>query len=226
MVLQTMKTFILLFLMLSNLSASAQEADSVRFRITYKAGYTYTAGDSLKGDDVMRLDIGERSSHFYSALFARQEVIRDSMNRRGSISLTMFDKATAGLGAGQMYDVFKNFPSQGRLTYTEQVIMDHFKHEEDMPQMDWTMLEGDTLIAGYKCNKAKGKLRGREWTAWFTPDIPVQDGPWKLCVLPGLILWATDTSGIFSFRCIGIERPDGASIAMKRKNTPNARRKR
>lgn len=203
--------------MLSSLSAPAQEADSVRFRVTYEADYTYTAGDSLKGDDVMHLDIGERSSHFYSKLFARQEEIRDSMNRRGSVSITMFNKATTGLEAGQMYDVFKNIPVQGRLTYMEQVLMDHFKYEEDMPQMNWTILDGDTLIAGYKCNKAKAKLRGREWTVWFTPDIPVQDGPWKLCGLPGLILWATDTSGIFSFSCIGIEQLNGVSIAMKKK---------
>lgn len=47
------------------------------------------------------------------------------------------------------------------------------------------------------------------WTAWYTLDLPYDDGPWKLCGLPGLILEAQEREGVFAFRFAGIERCDG-----------------
>ncbi len=59
-------------------------------------------------------------------------------------------------------------------------------------------------ILGYDCFKAIAPYRGRRWTAWFAPEIPVQDGPWKLCGLPGLILEAYDTNHEYSFTATGL----------------------
>ncbi len=52
---------------------------------------------------------------------------------------------------------------------------------------------------------AECDFRGRHWTAWFTDEIALSEGPWKLGGLPGLILKATDSEGHYRFTANGIE---------------------
>ena len=64
----------------------------------------------------------------------------------------------------------------------------------------------DTIIIGYPCHKAVCKFRGRTWTAWYSLDLPFDNGPWKLGGLPGLILAASESRHEFSFVATGIEQ--------------------
>ena len=74
--------------------------------------------------------------------------------------------------------------------------------------MQWEIGDSTKTILGYDCIKAHTNYHGRDWTVWFTPEIPLQEGPWKLCGLPGLILEATETSGQHSFVATGLEITD------------------
>jgi hypothetical protein len=47
---------------------------------------------------------------------------------------------------------------------------------------------------------------GKNWTAWFTDDIQIQDGPYKFSGLPGLILNIEDEKGDHAFNIIGIKK--------------------
>lgn len=86
-----------------------------------------------------------------------------------------------------------------------------------MPSIEWSMMSGDTILLGYKCEKASTRFRGKTWTAWFTPDIPISEGPWKLHGLPGLILLAEDSCGDFAFSAKAIERTQKAFSSTKKK---------
>lgn len=63
----------------------------------------------------------------------------------------------------------------------------------------WSITSEKKSIGKFKVIKAKANYLGRDWIAWFAPDIPVSMGPWKLYGLPGLILEAEDTSRKFKF---------------------------
>jgi len=66
-----------------------------------------------------------------------------------------------------------------------------YQYSEPISEMEWTIVEDSTkTILGYECFMSQSNYHGRTWTAWFTPEIPIQDGPWKLRGLPGLILQA------------------------------------
>ena len=51
----------------------------------------------------------------------------------------------------------------------------------------WQLMDEVKEISGYACRKATAYYLGRDWTAWFTEEVPSQAGPWLLWGLPGLI---------------------------------------
>lgn len=108
------------------------------------------------------------------------------------------------LSNGDFMTIFKNYPD-GRLTHTEKICEDWFRYDEDMPAFDWELTDSVVNVLGYDCMSAKCKFRGREWTVFYTEEIPLADGPWKFHGLPGLILKATDEKGHYEFECIGIK---------------------
>src|SRR5690606_38747581 len=61
---------------------------------------------------------------------------------------------------------------------------------------------------------------GRCWVAWFVPDIPIADGPYKFCGLPGLILNMEDTTGSWRFAFVGIEHVDRNAVVTYDRQTP------
>ena len=153
------------------------------------------------------LDIDGNKSHFYCPLYERQDDVIDSLLKSGYNAYEVMDEIRKQnlVGKTTPYNVFKNYPEQGKIILTD-VILKKFQYKESMPKMDWTLEETDSIIAGYHCFKATTKYRGRTWTAFYTMDILVNDGPWKLYGLPGLILYARDSKNDFSFDCIGIEK--------------------
>jgi GLPGLI family protein len=64
--------------------------------------------------------------------------------------------------------------------------------EEERPVIDWELKKETKKIGNFKAKKAIGEFRGRTYTAWYTTEIPLPYGPWKLQGLPGLILEAHD----------------------------------
>ncbi|RNI29535.1 GLPGLI family protein [Rufibacter immobilis] len=68
----------------------------------------------------------------------------------------------------------------------------NFTYQEALPEISWKISNQSKEIGGIKAIKATTKFRGRNYTAWFSPEIAVPLGPWKLQGLPGLILEAHD----------------------------------
>jgi GLPGLI family protein len=61
---------------------------------------------------------------------------------------------------------------------------------------------------GYECYKATGNFRGRNYTAFYTPKIPIADGPFKFSGLPGLILKISSDDNYTSFEATKIDLSD------------------
>ena len=202
--------FFIIAYCLTILSTQAQEVmDTVCVRVQYHARYKHTQEQKETFDDTNLLDLGRHSSRFYSQKFEQFLYMRDSVesSTQDPMDKLQFLASMYGPKKGREYEVYKHIPEKGMLTYTDVLHNDFFFcYQEAVPAFEWELAEGDTLILGYPCHKAVCQFRGRVWTAWYTLDLPFDNGPWKLGGLPGLILAASESRQEFSFVATGIEQ--------------------
>ena len=93
-----------------------------------------------------------------------------------------------------------------------------FFYEEEVFPINWEINEDTISALGYLCTKATCNFRGRIYTAWFTPDILLNDGPYKFYGLPGMILKIEDSEKLFQFEAIGLEKLKNTEILIDEKS--------
>ena len=179
-------------------------------------------------EEVYILEIGNKSSRFYSF----HEAVYDSVmsdpklseDRVQSIQLMIekfnvtgkIDRSGLGLRSGSSQNIYKNYPS-GRMTVTEVIPSSHFIYLDSINAQNWIVIDSMKTVLGYECQKAKTHFRGRYWTVWFAPEIPVSDGPWKLMGLPGLIMEAYDKNKHYRYEISGLEYSEAPIIYKENK---------
>ena len=151
--------------------------------------------------DNMLLQIGPDGLSKFSSF---RNLTVDSILMRSSKEQIAEAAMEGKLSTGEFMTIYKNFPA-GRLTHTEKICQDWFRYDEELPSLNWELTDSVSYVLGYECHAARCEFRGRVWTAFYTEDIPLSDGPWKLHGLPGLIMKACDKEGDYSFECIGIK---------------------
>jgi len=84
-----------------------------------------------------------------------------------------------------------------------------YQYEENQPILEWKLENETKDILGYSCNKATVKYRGRKYTAWYSKEIPINNGPYIFQNLPGLILDIEDSKSNFHFTAIAMDKKPG-----------------
>ncbi|WP_294243232.1 GLPGLI family protein [uncultured Chryseobacterium sp.] len=149
--------------------------------------------------EMMYLDISSKGSRYYS----RDAFIADSV-QMAKVAAMMKGVSLQSAGGGRakafvmggnnnMNKVVKEYPSFTTYLLTS-IGADRYKVKEDR-KPDWKILPDKQKIGEYNAQKATATFGGRDWIAWFTTDIPFQDGPYKFYGLPGLIVKIEDTTG-------------------------------
>jgi len=191
--------------------AKCTVVDTAMYEVSYKIVvklYTDPKYRHLGYTDVQTLLIGKRISATYSKNILKLREEAEEEMRRGAKTANDFSGITFP------EDIFKGYPSSKELTASYRLFLGagYGRYTEPKPNFGWEILPETKDILGYKCQKAKGKFRGREYIAWFSSEIPRSDGPWKFSGLPGLILAVQDTKGEFVFTCTAIENKKSTPI--------------
>ncbi|WP_312074733.1 GLPGLI family protein [Chryseobacterium sp.] len=78
-------------------------------------------------------------------------------------------------------------------------------------KMSWKIESETKKISNYTVQKATTDFGGRLWTAWFTKEIPVNEGPYKFVGLPGMILEINDSKNHYSYTLTKIVKLEKSS---------------
>ncbi|MDX8575349.1 GLPGLI family protein [Elizabethkingia sp. HX WYD] len=139
------------------------------------------------------LDVTPQGSVFYSA----KAIQRDSIMQRMRQTRTFDRNQMQDLRTAINYVVEKDYPKQD-ITLKNRIGRDQYAYTESKP-FQWKILNETAKIGEYNTQKAETQYGGRTWYAWFTTEVPFQDGPYKFSGLPGLIVKAEDSNNDYSF---------------------------
>ncbi|MCA6066534.1 GLPGLI family protein [Chryseobacterium sp. RG1] len=172
-------------------------AQNQRFIYEYKF-VTDSTDRNTTDQEIMYLDIAKKGSKFYS----QKRFAADSI-REDRIAKKMRD--FTGIDYGKIsFSVEKSYPDY-KVLFFNQLDVDYYK-VKDQRKLDWKILPEKEKIGEFNAQKASVNFAGRKWTAWFVPDLPIQDGPYKFYGLPGMIIKVEDNTQSHSFVLKGIKK--------------------
>lgn len=128
-----------------------------------------------------------------------QEAAMQAMIAQGSIDMNKLPRKKETLY------VVKSVADSTMVVYDMIGTDESVYYTEPYSEMIWEIGDNTKTVLGYECIQADTDYHGRHWTVWFTPDIPIQDGPWKFHGLPGLILEARTNEGRYGYIADGLE---------------------
>ena len=180
-----MKYILVFILFLSNICF----AQTHRFIYEYKFVADSTKSDSIIVENT-RLEIFKDHSEFLSDVNAKKDsAIATAKERKESEANIQF--------ADGRY-IGKTYKSKNLVYTIDYIGIQPFKVVRNA-KLKWSLSNEERIIEGYKCQKATINFGNRQWEAWFTEDIPIQEGPYLFSGLPGLIVKICDTTNQHSF---------------------------
>ncbi|MDE6023075.1 MAG: GLPGLI family protein [Muribaculaceae bacterium] len=225
--------FYLSFIIIIYLSFScfSQKKDDI-FRAVYNMTEIRDSINQRYSDDIINLELYPTRSFCYS----KNTWFLDSLNQQPNgdkIWDEMFIAAIKKEGVTtrsfprrkNKFEIIKNFLHNEIITY-DMLDEEYYVYPDSINSFSWTLNDTTALINGYPCASATCSYHGRNWEAWFCPDLPWQDGPWKLCGLPGLIVKAHDDNNLYSFELKEIIKiPSDQTVSPWAKNVKKTERR-
>ncbi len=162
-------------------------------RFVYQVTQTPDSTNTERKTELAYLDTDGKRSLFY----AENTLKRDSLMDRMRATKNFDREQMQNLRSNLQFTIEKDLANQN-LVYKSRIGRDQYSYNET-PAFDWKILPETVKIGDYQTQKAETKFGGRTWYAWFTQQVPFQDGPYKFSGLPGLIVKVQDDKGDYSF---------------------------
>ncbi|MDF2552414.1 MAG: hypothetical protein K0R77_1689 [Chryseobacterium sp.] len=167
--------------------------------------YKFISDSTDKADvkkEMMLLDIDKNGSSYYSQdKFVADSTSKADLEKQLKLNPNNINISRRDKPGMVSYKVTKQYPDFKTYLFTR-ISSDSYKIEEDQ-KPEWKILPDKQKIGEYNSQKATTNFGGREWTAWFSTDLPFQDGPYKFYGLPGLIVKIEDKTGSHSMTLVG-----------------------
>lgn len=194
-----LKKLLILPLILLGLMIFAQEtANRFFYELSFKP-----KKDSAKIDKVLTiLDITDNNRSVYQdyTIISQDSIMKvevEAMQKAGIVKDLSKSLKTPKISAR----IYKFYPSM-TIQYVDKIANGftpvNIGYNEDL-KFNWNILTDKQKIGQYNVQKATTLFGGKKWTAWFSTDLPFQDGPYKFFGLPGLIVKIEDDEKNYSW---------------------------
>ena len=212
------KLMLLSYLLIFGLSAECQLNDILKYTdlvCKYNLVWKFDTIKNITRDDLIILQIGKDISKSYSYYTFQSDSLSQTPNGDEVWDMLIkkaIKEAKGGIPTGVPHKrsrtfVYKNYPI-GKMTITDGISLQDYIYDDELNAQNWEILDSTKTVLDNSCQLARCSFRGRQWMAWFAPDIPISDGPWKFGGLPGLIMEVYDIGRQYNFIILGLEKKE------------------
>ena len=181
-------------------------AQNKRFIYEYKFIPDSTNLDDVK-TEMMFLDTTKDGSKYYSyTVFNSDSIMKVDLEKQLAATGSINVKSDMRKGDVR-YSVTKTYPDY-KINLHRRLGMDAYNISDDR-KINWKISSEKEKIGEWNAQKAEADFAGRHWIAWFSTEIPIQDGPYKFRGLPGLIVKIEDKTGSHKMELKGIKNITG-----------------
>lgn len=180
---------------------AAPKSMAQQYRAMYE-GQEVNLKDGAIVKDLFILHIDSKQSLFQSYYTMRRDSVKNDGIAKG---LEMYEilnnmkKYPKGLNSRVYYDRMQDLFSE--IDYG----VLYFKADDKVPTPDYRFSDSVRMVSGYASNKVTTHFLGRDWVIYYTPELPLPYGPWKINKLPGLVTEAYTIDGAYKYTLIGFE---------------------
>lgn len=176
--------------------------DTLRGEFTYRLRAKFDTRTDNRHEELFTLQVGDKRAFFASVVSLKGDSVMANSgtttnNPDGSITLGWKE----GITIPKTNFNFTIIQSNESIQYFDSVAMSLLTYKEPAIK-NWKLLNETKVINTINCKKAEVAFKGRNWIAWYSPEIPFPNGPMKFSGLPGLIIKITDDKGDFDFELV------------------------
>lgn len=196
--------FIGLILWLSSTKMTAQVSGTANYLVKYEVSFALDSTDTEnRSHEIHFLYAGSSTSYYASqGTIYRDSIFKSIQTHAGGDWRAM---------RGRMRSAFENAPSsdfspqvyknltENEIWVASRIMRDQYIYQETGTPLQWEITGESKTIGDYEAQKALTRFGGRDWTAWFTLQVPITNGPYVFDGLPGLILELSDARGDYEF---------------------------
>ncbi len=177
---------------------NGQTTNSIKVGYTFKINLSRKSiADSLEGTTHIGYLMVAPNESFFVIDSKYEEIEKPSATAGLNNSVIILDS---------MQKIYKNI-KENNMICEEQGIGAKYWYMDSLHNQQWTIGSETRTIGTYECKKATCSYWGREYTAWFSTEIPISNGPWKFGGLPGLILEVYDSERKIFYSLKSIQQP-------------------
>ena len=172
---------IMLFTVLGLKAINSYGTENQGILISYEMILNFNSQDRLEGE----LSFNSSCAYFKFHRLPKDTVSDNEDSYSDNLSINITDTTSIEIFTDKIAN--KTYE-----TVVDQFTKESFLIKENLDTIDWKITNEVKHIGNFKCNKATCHYKGRNYTVWFTMDIPCSFGPWKLHGLPGAVIYVCD----------------------------------